>query len=148
MQVPISEDRLMPDQPSSQAFRRTYRCSPTTGRIWQFAVPVLSNNSPQHSNQHLEWRVNPFSREKFQVVVSACQPSRSTLQVNISHLVQNQQTFQQEPTPVHALASQYGMRNGNGQQHRSGSSHQQPFNQTVFQAEPYIRDKTFYPQIN
>ena len=125
-------------------------CSPTTGRTWQVDVPIFSENSSQQNNQHVEWRVDPYSGEKFQVLVSSCQSGRPALQANnnSSNPVQHQDTFQQESARVPTMVSQYSVRNGNVQPHRSGSSQQQPFSQNVFQAEPLLRDTSAYTQAN
>ena len=146
VQVPVTNDRF-PEPASPKTYRREFRCSPTTGRTWQVEVPVIPDNSPQQDIHHYEWRIDPHTGERFQIMVSSRQSRSSNSYVHgtrNNNVAQNHQTAKSDLTQAQGFPNNYIVRDGNRQQYETRFSHQQPFSQPVRQNEPLIRDTTLH----
>ena len=51
-----------------QSYQLEYRCSPTSGRVWQERIPITPPAANNHA-YHLEWRIHPTSGQTYQVEV-------------------------------------------------------------------------------
>ena len=55
--------------PKEPEYRTEFRCSPTTGRVWQVRIPVSDVNVSPQPKYKWEWRIDANTGEKYQVQV-------------------------------------------------------------------------------
>ena len=122
---------------SPHHYRTEFRCSPTTGKVWTVQVPVQVSTQPPETV--MEWRVHPYTGERYQVPVQP--PSQQYLQSRTP-----QPQLQEQYNLSHQQPQQSLTTTPRGQQRPLGSLPEASHLQTSYQCQDQFGDNSVSKQ--